>query len=207
MQLGTRFNSLTIVNLFAPPNKRGERQVLCVCDCGATIAAIPHKLKSGHIKSCGCFAKEILRLRQTRHGHYYEPEYLVWRNMHKRCKDARFAKWYGHVKVCAQWDNYETFRADVGAKPSKTATLDRINPKGGYEPSNVRWATRTTQSRNTKNHCTNKTGIRGVSWSKEKKKWRAAIYVDNKQKHIGYFVQIKDAAAARKKAEEKYWEK
>jgi len=62
------------------------------------------------------------------------------------------------------------------------------------------------ETRNTENHSTNKTGIRGVSWSKAKQKWRAAIYVDNKQKHIGYFDSIDAAAKARKASEERYWD-
>jgi hypothetical protein len=33
------------------------------------------------------------------------------------------------------------FLEDVGRRPSKLHSLDRINPKGDYEPSNVRWAT------------------------------------------------------------------
>lgn len=204
MLVGEQFERLTVISLIAP-DKRGKRRVACVCACGSTIAVSTDKLKSGHTRSCGCLARDQLRARQTRHGHYYEPEHLVWRNMHKRCNDARYARWYGGVKVCLQWADYKTFLADVGAKPSKTATLDRIDPKGDYEPANVRWTTRATQARNTKNHCTNKTGARGISWSKEKKKWRAAIYVDNKQKHVGYFADVQDAIAARKEAEEKYW--
>lgn len=140
------------------------------------------------------------------HGHYYEPEFLTWRNMLTRCKSLRWKQWYGHVRVYPQWVwSYEKFLAYVGRKPTPKHTLDRIDPLKGYEPGNVRWATRATQARNTKNHCTNKTGIRGVSWSKAKNKWRTAIYVDNKQKHVGYFRTLAEAAKARKQAELKWW--
>jgi hypothetical protein len=126
--------------------------------------------------------------------------------MIKRCQNKRFAKWYGDVTVCQSWlDSYDSFLCSVGRKPNTSATLDRIDPKGNYEPGNVRWTTREVQSRNTKNHETNKTGARGVSWSKTKHKWRAAIYVQNKQKHLGYFDSIDQAETARRKAEETYW--
>lgn len=144
---------------------------------------------------------------RTTHGHYYEPEFRAWSNMRKRCSPKSPSyHWYAHVKVCEPWAaSYEAFLADVGRRPSERHSLDRINPAGNYEPGNVRWADRATQSRNTRLHCTSKTGIRGVSWSDEKRKWRVAIYVDNRQRHVGYFDDLDTAAKARKEAEAKLW--
>lgn len=140
------------------------------------------------------------------HGNYYEPEFRAWKNMRKRCTEDRFKPWYAGVTICDRWLNsYDAFIADVGRRPTPLHSLDRIDHKGNYEPNNVRWATKAVQSRNTKLHCTSKTGIRGVSWSVEKQKWRAAIYVNNKQKHVGYFVNINEAKEARIKAEELFW--
>ena len=140
------------------------------------------------------------------HGHYYEPEFLAWKNMKKRCSEQRWSKWYANISVCERWlESYDNFLADVGRRPSSQHSLDRIDGSKDYEPSNVRWATKAMQSRNTKNHTTNTSGIRGISWSKEKKKWRASIYVDNVQKHIGYFEDIALAEKARKRAEIDLW--
>jgi hypothetical protein len=199
-----KYGRLTVIE---PSIRVGRRyKALCKCDCGAEKIVDETHLRSGHTQSCGCLLKDQLRQRQTKHGRYYEAEHLVWRNMIKRCTDNRFSNWYGSVKVCADWlASYELFLDHVGKKPSPKHTLDRIDPKGNYEPGNVRWALRDVQSRNTKNHVTNTTGIRGVSWSRHKNKWRVAIYVNNKQKHIGYFENINDAAAARKQAEQILW--
>jgi hypothetical protein len=140
------------------------------------------------------------------HEHYFEPEFLAWTNMRARCRQPRWARWYGHVRVCAEWEtSYDAFLAHVGRRPSPGHSLDRIDVTRGYEPGNVRWVTRYVQGRNTKNHCTNKTGVRGVSWCKSKGKWRAAIYVKNKQTHVGYFDTLEEAAVARKAAEDKLW--
>lgn len=49
----------------------------------------------------------------------------------------------------------------------------------------------------------NTSGVRGVYWSKLSGKWLAQIRVDGKQYYIGSFKTIKEAAAARKAAEEK----
>jgi len=195
------------LTLISDVQKVGRRYLATYrCECGNEKRLDAHKVLSGHTRSCGCLAKDLVRARQTKHGHYYEPEHQVWRNMLKRCSDTRFQQWYGDIEVCRQWvSSYETFLSDVGRKPSPDATLDRIDPKGNYEPGNVRWTTRTVQSRNTKNHNTNKTGARGVSWSKAKNKWRAAIYADSQQKHLGYFESFDDAVKARQLGEEKYW--
>lgn len=48
----------------------------------------------------------------------------------------------------------------------------------------------------------NKSGIRGVSWSKSKEKWIAQIMVNRKHYVLGRFKNIEDAAEIRKKAEE-----
>lgn len=188
--------------------KQNERLALCMCQCGAETYVLPYKLKSGHTKSCGCLQRDGIRKRQTKHGRYYEPEHMVWRNMRKRCNDPRYAQWYGGVRVCERWDiSYENFLADVGCKPTPNASLDRINPSGHYEPSNVRWVPKHKQAHNMKVFCTNKTGVAGVSWSNTKQKWRAAIYVNNKQKHVGYFDDFDDAVKARKTAEQTLWSK
>ena len=195
------------LTFIGPKEKIGRHYyALYQCSCGNKKRVDVHHVNNGHTKSCGCINKEIMRAKQTIHGRYFEPEHMVWRNMIKRCTDKRFSKWYGHVSIHAPWlESYDQFLQDVGHKPSSKHTLDRINPKGNYEPNNVRWVTQTVQARNTKNHNTNKTGIRGVSWSKAKNKWRVAIYVDNKQKHVGYFDDFDLAGKARQKAEQQYW--
>jgi hypothetical protein len=201
--IGQKFDRLTVA---AEPIRLGRRyKVLCVCVCGVSRMFDVHKVRSGHTRSCGCLLRELLVARQTKHGNYFEPEYLVWTNMHKRCTDARLAKWYGGVNVCDRWAEYKNFLEDVGRKPTPKHSLDRVDSAKDYAPGNVRWASRAVQSRNTKNHKTNTSGIRGVSWSKTKQKWRSAIYVDGRQKHIGYFLTLDEAASARTQAESTYW--
>ena len=87
---------------------------------------------------------------------YEYPEYNTWRHMKYRCSDPACKKWahYGGrgIKVCPQWMDFETFRKDVGPRPSPAHTLDRINNDGNYEPGNVRWATFVEQNNNRSNN-------------------------------------------------------
>jgi hypothetical protein len=51
----------------------------------------------------------------------------------------------------------------------------------------------------------NTSGHKGVHWYKQTSKWQVQIVHNGKKKHLGYFNKLKDAIAARKDAERKYF--
>ena len=51
----------------------------------------------------------------------------------------------------------------------------------------------------------NTSGVVGVVWDKNKKKWEAIIRINKKQIHLGLFDNFEDAVSTRKQAEEKYF--
>ena len=59
-------------------------------------------------------------------------------------------------------------------------------------PYHLRACTQAENVRNQKRR-NNSSGIKGVGWHKNAKKWRAYILVDGKQKSLGYFDSIEDA--------------
>jgi hypothetical protein len=74
--------------------------------------------------------------------------------MLQRCSNPNaknYSRYGGRgISVCAEWAaSFERFLSDVGPCPSSDHSIDRIDNDGGYEPGNVRWATRVEQMRNT----------------------------------------------------------
>lgn len=79
-------------------------------------------------------------------------EYTSWAGMKQRCTNKKHKEYknYGGrgISFCQRWKVYENFIFDMGKKPSKKHSLDRINNNGNYMPSNCRWATKRQQTHN-----------------------------------------------------------
>lgn len=86
-------------------------------------------------------------------GYAYHPLYKTYKGMIARCYNPkeRCYKNYGGrgIRVCDRWFNsIELFISDMGEKPTKRHTLDRIDNNGKYEPSNCKWSTPEEQAVN-----------------------------------------------------------
>ncbi|MFY3577283.1 hypothetical protein ACOTI8_31790 [Achromobacter xylosoxidans] len=85
----------------------------------------------------------------TKHGGHGSLTYARWKSMRQRCRSHSDRSGYRKkgISVCARWDDFASFLADMGECPDGL-TLDRIDNTKGYEPGNCRWATREQQNRN-----------------------------------------------------------
>ncbi len=80
--------------------------------------------------------------------------YKIWHNMRYRCGcplDRKYDCYGGRgIKVCDEWDqSFEAFESWALANGyAADLTIDRINNRGDYEPSNCRWITMKEQQQN-----------------------------------------------------------
>lgn len=57
--------------------------------------------------------------------------------------------------MCRRWrKSAAAFARDVGPRPGKEFSIERIDNDGNYEPGNVKWATRIDQNNNKRNNRT-----------------------------------------------------
>jgi hypothetical protein len=190
--INKQFNKLTILEESYKKNNR--RFFLCKCDCGNKTILPLSNIINGYTKSCGCIKKK--------HGFSKTRIHSIWIGIKGRCLNKNcviFYKYGGRgIKICDEWLNFENFKKwsdNNGYKDN--LTIDRINGNGNYEPLNCRWATYQQQNSNLSMLKNNKSGYKGVSWSKTANKWLCNISINNKTKRIGVFVDIKEAIKAR----------
>jgi DNA-directed RNA polymerase subunit RPC12/RpoP len=103
--------------------------------------------------SCGCVPSRL------RHGHERNrtksPESTCYHRMRHRClnpKSKDYPNYGGRgITVCARWlEKFENFLEDMGTKPGRHYSIERLDVNKGYEPGNCAWATKHQQSRNTR---------------------------------------------------------
>ena len=86
-----------------------------------------------------------------------------------------------------------------------TGQIDHIDGNGTNNIlCNLRDVSIQDNCRNKKLDRRNKSGFNGVNWHVGLGKWRAAVRVDSKEVHLGYFESLIDAIATRIRADKEY---
>src|SRR5688572_25340643 len=139
MFVGASFGRF-VVTAYSP----GSASADVTCQCGTTKTVQRRHLLSGASKSCGCLHREVASSAKNglTHGEGADerrsPEYISWNGMLQRCLNPKATNFrlYGArgISVCEAWKKFEGFLADMGRRPTRGHTLDRIDVNGNYEP-------------------------------------------------------------------------
>ncbi len=151
-----------------PRSEKGNIRWWCRCECGKKKLVLGSSIRAGSSRSCGCQHGP-----KDRHMASHSEEYGIFAGAKYRCENKKNTSYhkYGGRGIRFEFLCFEDFLAELGPRPSKNHSLDRINNHDHYRPGNVRWATAKEQARNTRTNCL-KT-ICGVT--KTKTEWAETI--------------------------------
>jgi len=142
--------------------------------------------------------------------------YQKWSHMLERCYSHKCQKKHPTYIGCSvdkRWHNFQVFAKwfyKYYPKDGLKYELDkdiRVEDNKIYSSYTCMFVPKRVNKFMTNIQSANTSGYTGVSWDKEKSKWKASISIDGKNKHLGYFKCIKTASRIYQKAREKEAEK
>lgn len=72
--------------------------------------------------------------------------------MLRRCRNPNSPEWHNYggrgIRVCDEWNDFAVFIRDMGPRPAKGYTLERIDNDGHYAATNCEWRTYKAQMNN-----------------------------------------------------------
>ena len=196
--------------------------VICDCGCSEKFTTQGCALISNRTTSCGCHLKNKLKKynRYDLSGEYgvgytsTEEEFWFDKEDYDLIKD--YCWYYDSGYVVAHEINHSRkiiFLHNLIMAKQNNEVVDHINhPKTNENKydnrkQNLRIITQSQNCMNQHMRSNNTSGVKGVSWAKEKNKWQAKITVNYEQIHLGFFDEDKfeDAVKTRRAAEQKYF--
>ena len=198
---------------YIAPNGTHYAQWLCECSCEEQNRVIVRSanLISGSIVSCGCYNAERLKQRKYNKNDLSGEYGILWLNgTGEECyfdlEDAKIILQY-------TWCNSNGYAITVidGSNVPMHQLLGYHAPdhynhnKLDNRKENLIVCTPQENARNRPIYSNNTSGFIGVGWVKKYNQWRARIYIDDREKHLGCFNNKEDAIKVRLQAEVKYF--
>jgi hypothetical protein len=148
--------NLSFIAVSESKSKDGHIKWLCKCSCGDVSEYIATRVRNNRVNQCKQCATKVSAEKIKTHGMRNSKEYSTWSAMKARCIYVESKDFYRYggkgIFICSEWANsFEAFFEHIGPAPSNQHSIDRIDNLKGYEPNNVRWATKTQQQRNKSN--------------------------------------------------------
>lgn len=151
-----------------------------------------------------------------KHGHAIRSKndlekrtYQIWKGINRRCHGTGRGKTHQQYRdrgviVCTEWRrDYLAFLRDMGTVPSLDHSIDRKDNTLGYSPTNCRWTTVKTQTRNRRGWPSHSSRFKGVT--RRRGGFIARITVNYVTMNLGTFGSEEDAAVAYNDAAKKHF--
>ena len=200
-----------------PTDKRGaDGSVVweCMCECGNTSLVTSTNLRSGNTLSCGCYERDLMKMRiktneiiKSIDGYYIgitsntgnhflfdEQDYSIV-SEHTWREDA-----YGYIVTDIDGKRSIRLHRLLLENPNSIIDHKNGNPKDNRR-CNLRLADAHTNQMNRKCGSNSLTGIKGVTFRKERNNYFARIRLNGKNHYLGTFDSLEDATEARIRAE------
>ena len=227
---GCVFGRLTVVAQaedYIQPNGTHCVQWLCRCSCTEhnMVVVKGSNLNGNKTLSCGCLARERAAEIRKKYNKYSDKlsdeygEYYIGytsntnKEFYVDAIDFDIIKdycWYEHHPQ----DNFTTMLA-YDKLTKRKIKMHQLLGCSNYDHVdrnelnnrryNLRLCTQQTNTWNSSIRTNNTSGVIGVCWSKNSKKWVSRICFDGKDIGLGYFVNFDEAVRARLQAEVQYY--
>lgn len=198
----------------------------CLCECGNFITrssqSLNFAIRNNSMSSCGCYKKErIMNLNKQLNTYDLSGQYGIgWTNNtneefyfdledYDKIKNYCWSvskSGYVYTKILNKGKPYSLYlhRCIFNNLDSKF-DVDHINHnKRDNRKNNLRICEHIKNCLNSTKRKDNTSGVKGVSYRKDRNKWRAEIYVNRKYLYLGSYDKFEDAVNARIKAENQY---
>lgn len=216
---GKKFGRLTVMQRaddIVLQSGRKKIAYICRCDCGAQKVAMAEQLRAGHVKSCGCIAKEMARNSVKSAGQ-------IGIQKKKNRREALCGKRFGRITIirAVGADKNGLFQAVCKCDCGKEFTATINNIKRGETTQCKECSLKqlhqifaekemvdgTALCRLTQRmRSDNSTGVKGVYVNKRNGKYVAGIRLRGKKYWIGEYSSLEDARKARELAEEQLFD-
>lgn len=137
-----------------------RKKYVCLClVCNTEKLYFWENLRKQKSNHCGCLKFRTGWINPSyKHGLREIPEYSVWAGIIKRitnvnCKSYELYVTKNNLDIDPRWlQSFTHFYEDMGSRPSKQHTIERVNNFRGYWPDNCIWALRSQQNKNKSNN-------------------------------------------------------